>query len=183
MATSRRVTPLILLAVGLCSAGVVNAKEIGLQAVIDGVQSGSGSESVAWADVLYDPDTMTVSWDIGPVTPFFDTAVRFAHFHGPALPGQNAGVQVWICDNTGNGPVGTGACGGEDEDFSVDAAVITDDQADDLLAGLYYINIHTDDFPGGEIRGQVNAVPAPAGMALLGAGLLALGGLRRRTVS
>ena len=34
-------------------------------------------------------------------------------------------------------------------------ATLTDAQAADLVAGKYYINIHTAANPGGEIRGQV----------------------------
>ena len=35
------------------------------------------------------------------------------------------------------------------------SATLTDAQAADLMAGKYYINIHTAANPGGEIRGQV----------------------------
>jgi hypothetical protein len=35
------------------------------------------------------------------------------------------------------------------------SATLTDAQAADLLAGKYYVNIHTAANPGGEIRGQV----------------------------
>ncbi len=55
-------------------------------------------------------------------------------------------------------------------------------QVADLLAGLWYLNLHTNAFPGGEIRGQVLArsVPEPSTLGLLGAGLFGLGFLRRR---
>lgn len=32
---------------------------------------------------------------------------------------------------------------------------LTEAQEDDLLSGMYYVNIHSDDFPDGEIRGQL----------------------------
>jgi CHRD domain/PEP-CTERM motif len=61
---------------------------------------------------------------------------------------------------------------------------LTSTQIDDLLAGLWYVNVLSSpsSYPGGEIRGQIVPVPEPSATALL---LLGLGGLtwrcRRRT--
>jgi CHRD domain/PEP-CTERM motif len=49
-----------------------------------------------------------------------------------------------------------------------------------LVNGLTYLNIHTTQFPGGEIRGQVQAVPEPTTMLLLGAGLATFAGVKLR---
>ena len=106
----------------------------GAQEVPPVTTQGKGS-----ADVSFDPASKKLSWTInysglsGPATA--------AHFHGPAEAGKNAGVAVPI-PNQASSPVK-----GE--------ATLNDNQAADLQAGRYYINIHTAANPGGEIRGQV----------------------------
>jgi len=57
-------------------------------------------------------------------------------------------------------------------------ATINGTQASNLLAGLWYINVHTSVFNGGEIRGQV--VPEPASLVMLVIGTAALVGFTRR---
>ena len=69
-------------------------------------------------------------------------AATMAHFHGPAMPGSNAGVVV---------PLPSAASPAEG------SATLTPAQAADLMAGKWYINVHTAQNPGGEIRGQVLA--------------------------
>ena len=65
-----------------------------------------------------------------------------AHIHGPAPPGQNAGVLLGL-------PIG---------DF--DQVFVIDDATEDAIVnGLAYINVHTTLFPGGEIRGQILEQP------------------------
>ncbi|WP_245424375.1 CHRD domain-containing protein [Sinorhizobium sp. BJ1] len=61
-----------------------------------------------------------------------------AHFHGPAAAGENAGPVVDISNAIASG-----------------SAEITEAQVADLQAGKWYLNIHTEKFPDGEIRGQV----------------------------
>ncbi|MCP3370922.1 CHRD domain-containing protein [Bradyrhizobium cajani] len=97
------------------------------------------SSGTGTADLDYDAASKKLSWKLtysglsGPATA--------GHFHGPAEAGKNAGVAVPIA-NIASSPV-------------EGSATLTDAQAADLLAGKYYINIHTAANPGGEIRGQV----------------------------
>ena len=99
----------------------------------------TASGGTGTADVDYDAATKKLTWKVsysgltGPATA--------AHFHGPADASKNASPVVPI-PNIAASPV-------------EGSATLTDAQAADLLAGKYYINIHTAANPGGEIRGQV----------------------------
>lgn len=68
-----------------------------------------------------------------------------AHFHAPARPGENAPVVFNITPDIS--PVGSpkNGCVGP----------LKKKQRDQLENGLFYINIHSESFPLGEIRGQV----------------------------
>ena len=70
--------------------------------------------------------------------------VLAAHFHGPAEPGKNAGVQIWISEK------------GKTFESPFNSSVkLTDAQAADLMNGQWYVNLHTKANPGGELRGQL----------------------------
>ena len=67
-----------------------------------------------------------------------------AHFHGPAAAGKNGPVVIWL-SKQGTPPASP--IKGE--------ATLTPEQAAQFTAGEWYINVHTQAHPGGEIRGQV----------------------------
>jgi hypothetical protein len=68
-----------------------------------------------------------------------------AHFHGPAVAGQNGSVLFAISPGVaGLGSPKSGCVG-----------PLEKDQKKALQKGQIYINIHTNDHPNGEIRGQV----------------------------
>ncbi len=60
------------------------------------------------------------------------------------------------------------------------AFTLTAAQIDAMKAGLTYVNVHTSANPGGEIRGQLTAVPEPGTLLLLGTGLLSVAGALKR---
>ena len=90
----------------------------------------------------YDPATKQLTWK-GSFSGLTGAATA-AHFHGPAEPGKNAGVMIWI--STKGSPLNSPFDG---------SATLTDDQASDLMAGRMYVNVHTAANPGGELRGQL----------------------------
>lgn len=49
-----------------------------------------------------------------------------------------------------------------------------------LLSGQAYLNIHSVQFPNGEIRGQLQAVPEPATVLLLATGMMGVAGTLRK---
>jgi hypothetical protein len=64
------------------------------------------------------------------------------YMHGPAGPGENAQqiatINIPIYDNT-----------------IWDGVTLTEEQAADVLAGRWYVNVMTIQYPDGEIRGQI----------------------------
>ena len=124
---------------------------------------GAGGSGTGTASITFDDQTSLLSWNIS--WSGLSGTLTVAHFHGPATPAQNAGVQVDFLGIAPGPP-------------SIGSTVISGTQAADLLAELWYINIHSTTFPGGEIRGQV--VPEPSTALLLATGLAALAVRRRR---
>ena len=61
--------------------------------------------------------------------------------------------------------------------------ILTEDQAQELLDGLWYTNIHSTLFPAGEIRGQLTPIPEPSTYALGGALLLVVIAASRRVAT
>jgi hypothetical protein len=93
------------------------------------------------AHVAFDPDTRQLSWQLA--WEGLTGEATMIHFHGPAPVGANAGPVVDIGAISGLGSPSAGS------------TVLSEEQASDLLAGLWYINIHTAENGPGEIRGQV----------------------------
>ena len=91
-------------------------------------------------EASFDKATGMLRWKLtysglsGPAT--------MVHFHGPAMPGSNAGVVV---------PFPSAASPAEGQ------ATLTPAQVADLVGGRWYVNVHTAQNPAGEIRGQVLA--------------------------
>ena len=66
--------------------------------------------------------------------------------------------------------------------FSGSVTGLTGQQVTDLMNGNLYVNIADSVFPSGEIRGQLEVVPEPSTLALVGAGVLGLLARCRRQI-
>jgi hypothetical protein len=160
----------------------LTARLDGLQETPQGGQAQLGGSGHAW--LLYEDVSNILFWvlrfdlNTGPATA--------AHFHGPTAVGQPAGIgfaNPVLIHIPGVPTLSDGLVYGS---FDLDSLSPTVNHEANLLAGLWYINIHTAFFPSGEIRGQVlradlvRMVPEPAALSLLGGGLLLVVALTRR---
>lgn len=119
---------------------VTNAQMSGAQESPAVTTTGSGS-----FDATYDPASqkmnITVRWQ------GLSGNATLMHIHGPAAKGVNAGVLQNFATLFTTTPSGS---------FSTSFVLNGTTQTEaDLLGGLWYVNIHTANHPGGEIRGQI----------------------------
>jgi hypothetical protein len=124
----------------LVAAPAARAQMVKMKAALAGTTEVPANDSAAkgTADLDYDTATKILKWTISYSG--LKAPATMGHIHGPAAAGANAGVAVPFANPAS--PI-TGQ------------ATLTDAQADALMNGMLYVNIHTSAHPAGEIRGQI----------------------------
>ncbi len=103
--------------------------------------TGSDAKGLAWASLNYTMDTLFYQGQFTGLT----GEIQGAHFHEGTF-GNNGDVLIGLTDDV-EGNVLSG--------FVTGADVLTVENINKFLSGGIYINIHTEQNPAGEIRGQV----------------------------
>ncbi len=193
MKTSKRLLAVLTAAVAIPSAG--NAATVVLNANLTGAQEFPpvATPGAGVATVTFDDATNLLTVQASFANLLGNTSA--AHIHCCTLPGANAGVATPVPSFPG---FPTGVTAGSylrtfdlTQAASYNPAFVTANGGTvesarqvfvgGLLSGRTYFNVHTSLFPGGEIRGQLAAVPEPATWAMMLLGFGAVGfSLRRR---
>lgn len=133
------------------------------------------------ATLSLDPDVLADGIDFVIQLQTITAPLLEAHIHG-APPGQNGAILVTLfsfCDLAPNG------CDGDPGEVEITGAnlqiagnvALSVATLNAILAGEAYVNVHTEAFVSGELRG--NIIPEPGTAGLLGLGLAGLAGRRR----
>jgi hypothetical protein len=96
------------------------------------------SKATGKGNFTYDGASKKLTWTI--TYSGLSAEAKAAHLHGPAKEGENAGPMITLS------PLQSPIKG---------AAILTEDQVKALTGGNMYVNVHTAQYPDGEIRGQV----------------------------
>jgi hypothetical protein len=126
----------------LAASGPASAETVGLSAALSAANEVPPVQSpgTGTATVTFDTQSREMRWEV--LVQGLSAPLTAAHFHGPGSSTQNSPVIVPI------------AKPGDQSPFK-GSATLTPEQAADLLAGRWYVNIHTQAHPPGEIRGQL----------------------------
>lgn len=99
----------------------------------------NGSTATGMFNGSYDKTTKILTYTLT----FSGISPTNMHFHKGEI-GVSGGVVIPISSSPYSSPI------------SSVTPVLTDEQESDLLDGMWYVNIHSEAFPPGEIRGQVD---------------------------
>jgi hypothetical protein len=124
--------------------GPSQAAPVSFTVTLEGAQQVPPVETtgIGTANLTYDSGRRLITWSLtygglsGPA--------MMAHIHGPAAEGRNGPPVIWLTEKSATVP---NPIEGQ--------ATLTVEQAQQLMAGEWYINVHTRANPNGEIRGQV----------------------------
>lgn len=171
-----RATRLLVATVALIVSALPAAANIWiLQAVLTGGQEvpPNGSQAVGSVSMSYNDATNMFNIAV-LVEGIARSDLIASHIHqGP--PGVNGPVIFSLGDGSQYTETPNGLMR-----ILENAGPLPESNEEFLLSNRNYVNVHTNQYPGGEIRGQLIVVPEPATMAVVTMGLGLLAARRRR---
>ena len=178
----------------LMFVGVAKADQLIFTATLTGAQEVPPTGSPGIGSALVTIDTVTNLMTVNVSFAGLLSPTNIAHIHCCAAPGATA-IPATTVPSFPGFPVGvttgtylqtfdlTLASSYNPAFIAANGGTVAGAQAaftTGLLNGLAYFNIHTVQFPNGEIRGQLQAIPEPATFLLLGSGIAGVAGVLRK---